>query len=195
MRKAKERKTGGAKDFNKDFEDARQESRDVSGNVVLLMPQMDEAKILLKVREITTEFGRLKAEGKAINEQRKVCLEKIDACGLDRKEFKALVTLLEVDEEKRALKRRTRHLFHKAHGLPEQADLFGDAEEAAETTTTGSAALDAALGNGFLTEDELARNREIERDMADDRDAPEESDLGSFSRAEHDEQAALSARG
>lgn len=209
MAKAK-RKSGEAKDFNEDFEQARQETRDTSGNVVSLTPKVDEAKTLATVREITAEFNRLKAEGKAINEQRKACLEKIDAAGLDRHEFKALVKLLEVDEVKRALKARTRALFLKAHNLPEQLDLLDDDKEdqaegltpglqreflgATDDSPTGSAALDAALQNGFLTEEEIERNRAIEMDLADNRDAPDEDeDTGDFTAAEVDEQTEMDA--
>jgi len=176
------RKTGEAKDFNEDFEDARQTARDSSGKVVSITPAVEMEKKMAKIREVTAEFNRLKAEGKAINDKRKACLETIDAEGLDRHEFKALVKLLEVDEDKRALKSRTRALFLKAHNLPEQIEMFAEAdgttpaESPAETDgSTGSPALDAALANGFLTEEELARNREFDED-GDTRDDPDEDD-------------------
>lgn len=117
-----------AKDHNEETSKKRHERADKSANVVNLKPQVSEQERLVKITEITAQFQALKAEGKAINERRKACLEDVEALGLDRNEFRSLTKLLEVDDDKRETKAATRRLFLKAHGIPEQMDMFGTTE-------------------------------------------------------------------
>lgn len=121
-----------AAQHNAHTEEQRQRARDRDSNVVDLT--VDDATRAQRIREITTEFDRLKAEGKAINESRKACLERIDALGLDRNEFKSLVKLLDLDEEQRAKRARTRREFLRAHNIPDQLGLFDEPAPAAAAT-------------------------------------------------------------
>lgn len=167
---ARGRKAGKANEHNEDIEATRQEAREASSNVAQLTHS--EETRAQQLRDVTTEFNRLKAEGQRINAERKAQLERVDALGLDRNEFRALVKLLEVDDEKRTRKARTRREFLRAHNLPEQTDMFepkaqepgslpgvdrafigGDAPQHDAATT-------AAIGKGFITQAEIDRNRE-----------------------------------
>jgi len=167
------RKAGTAAEHNEEVEQQRQEAREKDSNVVHLPPPDEETRAE-KLRKATAEFQRLKAEGEAINAQRKSVYENIDALGLDRNEFKALVKLLEVDDDKRTKKARTRREFLRAHNLPEQVDMFEPKEPepgsipglerpfiVADEQPARDPAVQAAIDAGFLTEEELEESRQL----------------------------------
>lgn len=167
---ARTRKAGKATEHNEDVEAQRQHARERDSNVVQLTHS--EESRAQQLRELTAEFERLKAQGKAINNDRKAVLERVDAMGLDRNEFRALTKLLEVDDEKRNRKHRTRREFMRAHNLPEQVDMF-EPKEPEPGSLPGvdrpfiggeapqhDAATTAAIGKGFITEAEIERNKE-----------------------------------
>lgn len=166
------RKAGTAAEHNEDIEQQRQEARDKDSNVVTFEVK-DETRAQ-QLREVTAEFNRLKAEGQRINAERKAQLERIDALGLDRNEFRALVKLLEVDDDKRTKKQRTRREFLRAHNLPEQVDMFEPKEPepgsipglerpfiVAEEGPARDPAVQAAVDAGFFTEEELEESRQL----------------------------------
>lgn len=159
------RKAGTAKQHKDDQDNERQAARDRSSSVVDLTLKLDSEQQMATVRELTTSFNALRAEGTAINDRRKAVLERIDALGFDRHEFRGLVKLLNIDDELRSKKARTRRIFLRAHGLPEQGELFetpqAPADNAAAAQGIDPAILDA-VANGFISEDELAANREFE---------------------------------
>jgi uncharacterized protein (UPF0335 family) len=174
-----------AAQHNENTEAKRQRARDKSSNVVDLT--LDDATRAERIRDITAEFERLKAEGKAINEMRKACLERVDALGLDRNEFRSLTKLLEVDEEKRSKKHRTRREFLRAHNLPEQGDMFVDVTVTTITEGQTEPTVDPQLGElrrRWAEEDarDAAENAAVEdEDFVPTEEIEEDPDL--YSRA------------
>lgn len=166
------RKAGTAAEHNEEVEQQRQAAREADTNVVTFEVK-DETRAQ-QLRDITAEFNRLKSEGQRINAERKAQLERIDALGLDRAEFKAAVKLLEVDDDKRTKKQRTRREFLRAHNLPEQVDMFEPKEPepgsipglerpfiVADEQPARDPAVQAAVDAGFLTEEELEESRQL----------------------------------
>jgi hypothetical protein len=155
---------------NENTEAKRQRARDKGSNVVDLT--LDDATRAERIRDITAEFERLKAEGKAINELRKACLERIDALGLDRNEFRSLTKLLEVDEEKRSKKARTRREFLRAHNLPEQGDMFLDITVTTVTQGEAEPAVDPQLADlrRRWAEEDARAAAELQAEEGDDED-------------------------
>lgn len=117
-----------AEEYNEEFEADRQEARE--GNVVKF--NVSEEDLGRQIRTLTEQAQQLEGERASVNDRMKSIYEQIDALKLDRGEFKAGMKLLKKDDIHRDKAQRTRRAFLRAHGLPEQVDMFYDPQESAE---------------------------------------------------------------
>jgi len=181
-----------ADDHNASAERDRQSARETSPNVWRLVTARDgRAK---QLREITKNLAKLKAEGAEINARRGAEFDRVDAMGLDRAELRALCKLLEVDAEKRERKARTRREFLRAHGLPEQAEMFEEpappppaAEGQAAAQDLLDPAVAAALEQQWITEDDITASFLFSQTQEADGEEDGEEDSAQESEEEFDE--------
>ena len=164
-----------AEEYNEEFEAYRQEAREGDDNVVKF--NLSEDDLGKQIRSLTAEAHDLIAERKAINEQMKAIYERVDSLRLDRQEFKAAMKLLDVDDIHRDKKQRTRRAFLRAHGLPEQVDMFYDPQAAERDDPLNQDDLDLDVDGTESTDDQDDTMAAIRQAWAEEDEENDDDDL------------------
>jgi uncharacterized protein (UPF0335 family) len=165
------RKTATAEEFNAEQDEVRQEAAARSDNVVDLKTarERNEARDSY-INDLADRIESLDVERDGVNSRVKALYDEAEANGLDRKALKHHIRLRKLDADKRAKYRKTQAEIEHAWEWDAQAELFpaealpgidrpfmtddaGKAEPGIDQTTA------AAIKDGWLSDDELARNK------------------------------------
>jgi len=168
-----QRKSGTAAEHNDDAEETRQEARSEQSNVIDLDASKKAAARVALIIRLADAAEELRLKGKAINEERKAIFDQVDACGINRAAFKAMLVKRRMEEEKRLAYDKAQKEIARAFGWDDgaQGDMFHGEQSQDDLELEHSNALAAAVadkwaGGDISDDDDDVDNRDGDSDDA-----------------------------